>query len=88
MFVKTKKPKTCNQLKGIIRTLENAPIVSFANLTFKGDKFTVVDSNSKGNTREIANYFQETGKFGAVTPWFTHSKPCIISIRGISNFQS
>ena len=36
MFVNTKKPKTCSQLKEIISTLEKSPIVAYATLSFKG----------------------------------------------------
>ena len=36
MFVNTKKPQTCSQLKEIILTIEKASIVAYASLSFKG----------------------------------------------------
>jgi len=40
MFVVLKEPTSCTSLKEIIQTLEKTPIVSYANLVFKGEKFT------------------------------------------------
>ena len=49
LFVKTKRSRTCTQLKEIIRRLENAPIVSFANLTFEGNKFSDIPMHHQPN---------------------------------------
>ena len=55
MFAYNKIPKNCNQLKEIIRILENAPIVSHVSLTFEGK--TYIDTPSepqKGYQRVMA----------------------------------
>ena len=40
MFVVLREAQTCSQQKEIIQTLEKSPIVSYANLAYKGEKFT------------------------------------------------
>jgi len=50
--------------------------------------WVVVDSNSKGNTRKVANYFHESEKLETVTLDFVASESCTISITSINNVQS
>jgi len=125
MFVNTKKPQTCSQLKETISTLEKSSIVAYATLSFKGiscfgfscmdymafshyflvavkdeddlsDLYAVAEEtntwikgqdqfmsdwfilrankNSKGNTMQMTQYFQETGKFVWASPNFIEAK--------------
>lgn len=57
MFVKTKKPKTYTQLKDIIRILENVPFVSFANLVFKGKKFSDAQVDNPNLVMSFSSFF-------------------------------
>ena len=58
LFVNTKKPKSCTQMKNVIRQLENSPIVSFTSLVFEGNRFTDVPFYTKGLVMSFSTFFE------------------------------